>query len=595
MSVKSDRWIRRMALEHRMIEPFSDKQVRDGVISYGVSSYGYDVRIADEFKIFTNINSTIVDPKNFDPRSFVDFKGDVCIIPPNSFALARTVEYFRIPRNVLVVCVGKSYLRPLRDHRERHAAGAGVGGHRHPGGLEHHAPAREDLRQRGHRADAVLRERRGVRDLLRGQEGQVPGPDRRSPSPSCRERSHGPRDRHDGRPPHRLRHPAPGVRPDRGGGRRVRGAGVPRRQDQRRPVVRPPGGDRPRRPTPWTASWRASATWAPPPSVADARFAPAEADGILPDEFYSTTNFDTFVRVDGKWEPARDQKMDCALVLRDGAPHLREAGAGAAGRAGGPARARASACARPSAAATSRSSASCPTTSRPRSTRASSSPGTRPRDAPGARGGGEDRGGGGAGHRPLRRRRRPGPPGAGRLGGRAAHGNAFAAHDLEKSILKTSLGVCQMSGRAVEGGSRNHLCAINAVNRAGGIRAAVESGLVTSGVMYEAVKKGIPFVLAGSIRDDGPLQGRHHRHPGRAEGLRGGAAGRRDVPDAGLRPALHRGGQPAARARADGVRGHDGVGAGQAVQPRHHAGHRPGHRRRLLPGAPGGGAGADSA
>jgi dCTP deaminase len=108
MSVKSDRWIRRMAREARMIEPFSDQQVRDGVISYGVSSYGYDVRIADEFKIFTNINSTIVDPKHFDPRSFVDFKGDVCIIPPNSFALARTVEYFRIPRNVIVVCVGKS-------------------------------------------------------------------------------------------------------------------------------------------------------------------------------------------------------------------------------------------------------------------------------------------------------------------------------------------------------------------------------------------------------------------------------------------------------------------------------------------------------
>jgi len=108
MSVKSDRWIRKMALEHRMIEPFSEKQVRDGVVSYGVSSYGYDVRIADEFKIFTNINSTIVDPKSFDPRSFVDFKGEVCIIPPNSFALARTVEYFRIPRSVITVCVGKS-------------------------------------------------------------------------------------------------------------------------------------------------------------------------------------------------------------------------------------------------------------------------------------------------------------------------------------------------------------------------------------------------------------------------------------------------------------------------------------------------------
>jgi len=108
MSVKSDRWIRRMALEHRMIEPFEEKQVRNGVISYGLSSYGYDVRIADEFKIFTNINSTIVDPKAFDPRSFVDFKGDTCIIPPNSFALARTVEYFRIPRSVITICVGKS-------------------------------------------------------------------------------------------------------------------------------------------------------------------------------------------------------------------------------------------------------------------------------------------------------------------------------------------------------------------------------------------------------------------------------------------------------------------------------------------------------
>jgi dCTP deaminase len=97
-----------MALEQRMIGPFSEKQVREGVISYGLSSYGYDVRIADEFKIFTNINSTIVDPKRFDTRSFVDFKGEVCIIPPNSFALARTIEYFRIPRNVITVCVGKS-------------------------------------------------------------------------------------------------------------------------------------------------------------------------------------------------------------------------------------------------------------------------------------------------------------------------------------------------------------------------------------------------------------------------------------------------------------------------------------------------------
>ena len=97
-----------MALDHRMIEPFEDRQVRQGVVSYGLSSYGYDIRVADEFKVFTNINSTVVDPKNFDARSFVDVKADVCIIPPNSFALAKTVEYFRIPRDVLTVCVGKS-------------------------------------------------------------------------------------------------------------------------------------------------------------------------------------------------------------------------------------------------------------------------------------------------------------------------------------------------------------------------------------------------------------------------------------------------------------------------------------------------------
>jgi deoxycytidine triphosphate deaminase len=112
MSIKSDRWIRRMAAEHGMIEPFSAEQVRVAnggkIVSYGTSSYGYDVRCADEFKIFTNINSTIVDPKSFDEKSFVDFKGPVCIIPPNSFALASTVEYFRIPRTVLTVCLGKS-------------------------------------------------------------------------------------------------------------------------------------------------------------------------------------------------------------------------------------------------------------------------------------------------------------------------------------------------------------------------------------------------------------------------------------------------------------------------------------------------------
>jgi len=112
MTIKSDNWIRRMAESRRMIEPFEPVQVRevDGrkVVSYGTSSYGYDIRCSREFKIFTNINSTIVDPKNFDEKSFVDFSGDICIIPPNSFALASTVEYFRIPRDVLVVCLGKS-------------------------------------------------------------------------------------------------------------------------------------------------------------------------------------------------------------------------------------------------------------------------------------------------------------------------------------------------------------------------------------------------------------------------------------------------------------------------------------------------------
>lgn len=108
MSIKADKWIKRMALEHGMIEPFVSEQVRENVISYGLSSYGYDVRIADEFKIFTNINSTIVDPKHVDPRSLVDFQDDVCIIPPNSFALGRTVEYFRIPNKVMTICVGKS-------------------------------------------------------------------------------------------------------------------------------------------------------------------------------------------------------------------------------------------------------------------------------------------------------------------------------------------------------------------------------------------------------------------------------------------------------------------------------------------------------
>lgn len=108
MAVMSDTWIRRMATEHGMIDPFVETQKRDGVISYGLSSYGYDARVADEFKVFTNVDSAIVDPKHFNPESFVDRRGPVCVIPPNSFALARTMEYFRIPRDVLVICLGKS-------------------------------------------------------------------------------------------------------------------------------------------------------------------------------------------------------------------------------------------------------------------------------------------------------------------------------------------------------------------------------------------------------------------------------------------------------------------------------------------------------
>ena len=108
MAIKSDAWIRRMALEHDMINPFEGRQVSAGCVSYGLSSYGYDLRVADEFRIFTNVMSAVVDPKNFDERSFVTVRTNCCIIPPNSFALARSVEYFRIPRDVLSLCVGKS-------------------------------------------------------------------------------------------------------------------------------------------------------------------------------------------------------------------------------------------------------------------------------------------------------------------------------------------------------------------------------------------------------------------------------------------------------------------------------------------------------
>ena len=108
MSIKSDRWIKEMSIKNDMISPFVDESIKKGEISYGLSSYGYDIRVSNEYKIFTNVNNSIVDPKNFDSKSFIDFEGDVCIVPPNSFALARSIEYFKIPRNVLTICLGKS-------------------------------------------------------------------------------------------------------------------------------------------------------------------------------------------------------------------------------------------------------------------------------------------------------------------------------------------------------------------------------------------------------------------------------------------------------------------------------------------------------
>ncbi|MEO6708388.1 MAG: TIGR00300 family protein [Planctomycetota bacterium] len=239
--------------------------------------------------------------------------------------------------------------------------------------------------------------------------------------------------------------------------------------------------------------------------VADARFAAAEADGILPDDFYSTTNFETFVRTQGSWHKVRAQKMDCALVLRDGAPtcvkqRLVKRGESVLLRGAGlrvvP----------------------------PQRSRGYSVFGFMSNDVSSE----VNKGIAIAGiAREMKAVREAGSkivlvagPAIVHSGGDTAlcrlvragwihvllSGNAFATHDLEKAILKTSLGVCQLSGRAVEGGNRNHLFAINTVNRAGGIRAAVESGLVERGVMFEIVRAGVPFVLAGSIRDDGPLK-----------------------------------------------------------------------------------------
>ena len=108
MSIKSDKWIKKMSKDESMIKPFVESNIRQDVVSYGLSSYGYDIRVSDEYKIFTNVNNSIIDPKKFDDKSFVNFKGDVCVVPANSFALARSIEYFKIPRNVLTICLGKS-------------------------------------------------------------------------------------------------------------------------------------------------------------------------------------------------------------------------------------------------------------------------------------------------------------------------------------------------------------------------------------------------------------------------------------------------------------------------------------------------------
>jgi lysine-ketoglutarate reductase/saccharopine dehydrogenase-like protein (TIGR00300 family) len=239
--------------------------------------------------------------------------------------------------------------------------------------------------------------------------------------------------------------------------------------------------------------------------VADASFAPAEADGILPDEFYSTTNFDTFVRVDGTWVGAVDQKMDCALVLRAGVPtcvkqgHVR-AGEPVALRGHGirvrpPERSRDyqvfGFMSNDISAEINKSIAIAGSAREMRRTREAGETIVLVAGPAVVHSGGD---------RSLARLVREGWIDV------LLTGNAFAVHDMEKAIVGTSLGICQMSGRAVEGGSRNHLFTINAVNRHGGVRQAVEAGLLQSGVMYECVRRPIPFVLAGSIRDDGPLR-----------------------------------------------------------------------------------------
>jgi lysine-ketoglutarate reductase/saccharopine dehydrogenase-like protein (TIGR00300 family) len=238
--------------------------------------------------------------------------------------------------------------------------------------------------------------------------------------------------------------------------------------------------------------------------VRDAQFAPAEADGILPDEFYSSTNLETFVRSGGSWESVVEQRMDCAVVRRAGKLHCVKQRKVRRGEPvllrGAGVRVRPLERSRQASSFGFMSNEISMEVNKPVAIAAAARAMMETRMA-GERivlvpGPAVIHSGGDAALARLVR--------AGWVDG-VLSGNAFAVHDLEKALLETSLGVCQMSGRAVEGGSRNHLWAINAVNRAGGIRAGVESGLVRSGVMYELVRKGVPFVLAGSIRDDGPL------------------------------------------------------------------------------------------
>ena len=164
-----------MALEYGMIEPFVDHQVRENVISYGLSSYGYDIRVSDEFKIFTNVHTALVDPKNFDPKSFVDYKGEVCVIPPNSFALSNTVENFRIPRNTYAVCIGKSTYARCGIIINVTGFDAEWEGQRDARDLQYDTTPLPYLRQRRDRPGALFRERRGLRRFLQGQVGEVPG------------------------------------------------------------------------------------------------------------------------------------------------------------------------------------------------------------------------------------------------------------------------------------------------------------------------------------------------------------------------------------------------------------------------------------